>query len=170
MREDAGYGVDEANEARAEVREYGDERAGRAGADRGPAAASRHPRAGRGRTEAARDVIGSRACGGPTRPHAPVESPMALSSDEVRKIARLARLAVSDDEVAGYAGELSSILDLVDQMNRVDTTGVEPMAHPQHATQRLRPDVVTEPNRRERYQAIAPAVERGLYLVPRVVE
>lgn len=95
---------------------------------------------------------------------------MALSAEEVRKIARLARIAVDDDQVSDYAGELSSILEFVDQMAQVDTTDVTPMAHPQRATQRLRPDVVTEPNRRERYQAIAPSVERGLYLVPRVVE
>ena len=95
---------------------------------------------------------------------------MSLSPEEVRKIGRLARLAITDDEVANYAGELSSILDLVDRMGQVDTAGVTPMAHPQHATQRLRPDVVTESNQRERYQRIAPAVERGLYLVPRVVE
>jgi aspartyl-tRNA(Asn)/glutamyl-tRNA(Gln) amidotransferase subunit C len=95
---------------------------------------------------------------------------MALSAEQVRKIARLARIAVNDEQVNDYAGELSSILELVDQMERVDTSGVEPMAHPQNASQRLRPDEVTEPNRRERYQAIAPAVEAGLYLVPRVVE
>jgi aspartyl-tRNA(Asn)/glutamyl-tRNA(Gln) amidotransferase subunit C len=95
---------------------------------------------------------------------------MALSPEEVRKIARLARLSVSDGEVAAYAGELTRILELVDRMERVDTAGVAPMAHPQHATQRLRPDAVTEPDRRERYQRIAPAVERGLYLVPRVVD
>ncbi len=95
---------------------------------------------------------------------------MALTADEVRKIARLARIAVDDDQVSDYAGELSSILEFVDQMAQVDTTDVTPMAHPQSASQRLRPDVVTEPNRRERYQAIAPSVERGLYLVPRVVE
>ncbi len=95
---------------------------------------------------------------------------MALSSEEVRKIARLARLAITDDEVDTYSGELSSILDLVDRMDRVDTGGVAPMAHPQHATQRMRPDAVTESDQRERYQRIAPAVERGLYLVPRVVE
>jgi len=95
---------------------------------------------------------------------------MALSAEQVRKIARLARIAVNDEQVNDYAGELSSILKLVDQMERVDTSGVEPMAHPQNASQRLRPDEVTEPNRRERYQAIAPAVEAGLYLVPRVVE
>ena len=95
---------------------------------------------------------------------------MSLSPEEVRKIGRLARLAITDEEVESYAGELSSILDLVDRMGRVDTAGVTPMAHPQHATQRLRPDTVTESNQRERYQRIAPAVERGLYLVPRVVE
>jgi len=95
---------------------------------------------------------------------------MSLSPEEVRKIAHLARLAVTDEQVAAYSGELSGILDFVDQMSQVDTAGVTPMAHPQHATQRLRPDVVTEVNQRERYQKIAPAVERGLYLVPRVVE
>lgn len=95
---------------------------------------------------------------------------VSLSPEEVRRIAHLARLSVTDEEVAANAGELSSILDFVNQMNAVDTSGVTPMAHPQHATQRLRPDVVTEPDRRDRYQAIAPAVERGLYLVPRVVE
>ncbi len=95
---------------------------------------------------------------------------MSLSTDEVRKIARLARLAVDEEEVTTYARELSSILDLVDRMNAVDTAGVTPMAHPQHATQRLRPDAVTEPDDRDRYQRNAPAVERGLYLVPRVVE
>ena len=95
---------------------------------------------------------------------------MSLSTDEVHKIARLARLAVDDTEASGYTRELSSILDLVDRMNAVDTTGVEPMAHPQRATQRLRPDEVTEPDDRDRYQRNAPAVERGLYLVPRVVE
>ncbi len=95
---------------------------------------------------------------------------MSLSNEEVRKIARLARLTVSESEASSYSGELSSILEMVDRMNRVDTTGVEPMAHPQNATQRMRPDVVTETDQRERYQKIAPSVERGLYLVPRVVE
>lgn len=95
---------------------------------------------------------------------------MSLTPEEVRRIAHLARLAVSDDEVASYAGELSRILELVDRMNAVDTTGITPMAHPQHAVQRLRPDEVTETDQRERFQAIAPATERGLYLVPRVVE
>lgn len=95
---------------------------------------------------------------------------MALSPGEVRRIAHLARLAITDEQVDAYAGELSSILELVDRMQAADTSGVTPMAHPQNATQRLRPDVVTESDQRERYQRIAPAVERGLYLVPRVVE
>ncbi len=95
---------------------------------------------------------------------------MSLSNEEVRKIARLARLSVTDAEVETYSGELSSILGLVDRMDRVDTAGVTPMAHPQNATQRMRPDAVTETDQRERYQKIAPAVDRGLYLVPRVVE
>ena len=77
---------------------------------------------------------------------------------------------MSDGEVETWSGELSRILELVDRMNEVDTDGVTPMAHPQHATQRLRPDTVTESDQRERFQAIAPATERGLYLVPRVVE
>lgn len=95
---------------------------------------------------------------------------MALSPGEVRRIAHLARLAITDEQIDAYAGELSSILELVDRMQAVDTAGVTPMAHPQNAIQRLRPDVVTETDQRERYQRIAPAVERGLYLVPRVVE
>jgi len=95
---------------------------------------------------------------------------LSLSPEEVRKIAHLARLEVSDEEVTGYASELSRILELVDRMNAVDTSGITPMAHPQHATQRMRPDVVTETDQRERFQALAPSTERGLYLVPRVVE
>lgn len=95
---------------------------------------------------------------------------MSLSPEEVRKIAHLARLDVSDAEVDTYAGELSRILELVDRMNAADTGDITPMAHPQHAIQRLRPDTVSEPDQRERFQALAPATERGLYLVPRVVE
>jgi len=95
---------------------------------------------------------------------------VSLSPEEVRKIAQLARLEVGDDDVDAYAGDLSRILELVDRMNAADTRGIEPMAHPQHATQRLRPDEVSETDQRERFQALAPATERGLYLVPRVVE
>lgn len=95
---------------------------------------------------------------------------MALDKGDVAKIAHLARLAVDDAELDHYASELSSILDLVEQMGSVDTTGVEPMAHPLHMAQRLRPDQVTEPNQREHYQQIAPATQDGLYLVPKVIE
>lgn len=95
---------------------------------------------------------------------------MSLSRTDVEKIAHLARLAIADADVESYAGELSTILALVDQMNAVDTRGVAPMAHPLDAVQRLRADEVTETDRREQFQAIAPAVEDGLYLVPKVIE
>jgi aspartyl/glutamyl-tRNA(Asn/Gln) amidotransferase, C subunit len=95
---------------------------------------------------------------------------MSLGPAEVKNIAHLARLAIDEDLIPEYAKNLSGILALVEQMNAVDTEGVEPMAHPMDATQRLRPDVVTETNQRERFQRIAPATEAGLYLVPRVIE
>jgi aspartyl-tRNA(Asn)/glutamyl-tRNA(Gln) amidotransferase subunit C len=95
---------------------------------------------------------------------------MSLSHDDVRKIAHLARLAVSDADVDAYARNLTSILDFVEQMESVDTDHVTPMAHPQDTAQRLRDDVVSEADQRERFQAIAPAVDAGLYLVPRVIE
>lgn len=95
---------------------------------------------------------------------------MALGPDEVKKIAHLARLAVNDKDVDGYARNLSNILDLFTQMNSFDTTGVAPMAHSQDVTQRLREDEVSEHNQRERFQKIAPQTENGLYLVPKVIE
>jgi aspartyl-tRNA(Asn)/glutamyl-tRNA(Gln) amidotransferase subunit C len=95
---------------------------------------------------------------------------MALDSDDVLKIAHLARLGVSAEEAQAVAADLSNILDLVEQMQQVDTTGVEPMAHPLHMNQRLRPDEVTETDRRAEFQAVAPQTEAGLYLVPRVIE
>ncbi len=95
---------------------------------------------------------------------------MSLEASEVKKIAHLARLAIRDEEVEGYAESISSILGLVEQMNAVDTEGVVPMAHPQEAVQRLREDVVSETNQREALQANAPAVEAGLFLVPQVIE
>jgi aspartyl-tRNA(Asn)/glutamyl-tRNA(Gln) amidotransferase subunit C len=96
--------------------------------------------------------------------------PMALDNSDVSKIAHLARLAVDDDALDHYAAELSSILDLVEQMRAVDTAGVEPMAHPLHMAQRLRPDAAAEPDRRARFQQIAPLTEDGLYLVPKVID
>jgi len=95
---------------------------------------------------------------------------MSLQRADVAKIAHLARLAVSEEELDGVASSLTNILNLVEQMNAVDTTGVVPMAHPLHMAQRLRADEVTEPNGRDCFQAIAPRTENGLYLVPKVIE
>jgi len=95
---------------------------------------------------------------------------MTLKSGDVERIAHLARLAVDEADVPLYARNLSDILDLVAQMNAVDTSQVEPMAHPLDQPQRLRPDEVTEVDQREKVQAIAPSVENGLYLVPKVIE
>jgi aspartyl-tRNA(Asn)/glutamyl-tRNA(Gln) amidotransferase subunit C len=95
---------------------------------------------------------------------------MALERSEVEKIAHLARLGLNDGDIPQTTETLNSILGLIDQMQAVDTQGVEPLAHPLEATQRLRADVVTERNQRDAYQAIAPAVENGLYLVPKVIE
>jgi len=100
---------------------------------------------------------------------------MSLSDDQVRHLARLARIAIRPDESAAVVERLNRVLGLIDEMRRVDTSGVEPMAHALEGghlslPQRLRPDVVTETDRRELYQSIAPAVEGGLYLVPKVIE
>lgn len=95
---------------------------------------------------------------------------MSLSRDDVEKIAHLAMLAISEEDIADYASDLSNILDLVGQMEAVDTDTVTPMAHPLNMPQRLRPDVVTETDQRDRFQQNAPSVENGLFLVPRVVE
>ena len=93
-----------------------------------------------------------------------------LSLEEVGRLARLARIEVREAEAARLRDELNGILGLIDQMRAVDTAGVEPMSHPQPVVQRLREDEVTETDRREHFQAIAPAVQDGLYLVPRVIE
>jgi aspartyl-tRNA(Asn)/glutamyl-tRNA(Gln) amidotransferase subunit C len=93
-----------------------------------------------------------------------------LSAADVNKIAWLARLKIDADKVESYARDLSGILDFVAQMNAVNTAGIEPLAHPLDQTQRLRPDRVTEPDQRELFQSIAPQVEAGLYLVPKVIE
>jgi aspartyl-tRNA(Asn)/glutamyl-tRNA(Gln) amidotransferase subunit C len=95
---------------------------------------------------------------------------MSLSDDEVRRLARLARIAIRPEESGAVLVQLNRVLGLVEEMRRVDTTGVEPMAHAQNVVQRLRDDAVTEPDRRELYQSVAPAVEGGLYLVPKVIE
>ncbi len=95
---------------------------------------------------------------------------MSINNDDVKKIAHLARLALTEQESKDFAGSLSRILGLIEQMNAVDTAGVEPMAHPSDAALRLREDVVKEENQRDQFQAVAPATEAGLYLVPRVLE
>jgi aspartyl-tRNA(Asn)/glutamyl-tRNA(Gln) amidotransferase subunit C len=95
---------------------------------------------------------------------------MSFSKQDVENIAHLARLAIDDADFSGYANNLSNILQLVEQMSAIDTTNVEPMAHPLDAVQRLRKDEVTESNQREHFQQVAPKTEAGLYLVPKVIE
>lgn len=95
---------------------------------------------------------------------------MSLTVSEVEDCAHLARLGIESQDVESYAKDLSGMLDLMTQMNNLNTDGVIPMAHPMDQVQRLRPDEVTEQNNREKFQAIAPQVEAGLYLVPKVIE
>ena len=95
---------------------------------------------------------------------------MSLKTDDVREIAHLARLHIDDDAIDRYAADLSRILEFVEQMNQVDTSGVEPLANPLDATQRLRDDEVTEVDERDKFQRIAPDVEQGFYRVPKVIE
>ncbi|HSW13566.1 MAG TPA: Asp-tRNA(Asn)/Glu-tRNA(Gln) amidotransferase subunit GatC [Solimonas sp.] len=95
---------------------------------------------------------------------------MSLSPDQIRQVAKLARLELNPSLTEAYAGQLSNILALMDQLSAARTEGVGPMAHPLEMTQRLRPDVVTQTDQREAFQAIAPAVQDGLYLVPKVIE
>ncbi|HEV7930124.1 MAG TPA: Asp-tRNA(Asn)/Glu-tRNA(Gln) amidotransferase subunit GatC [Nitrosospira sp.] len=95
---------------------------------------------------------------------------MSLSLDDVKRVASLARIEIGEEEAATALGQLSSIFSLIQQMQAVDTTAMSPMSHAQDVTQRLRPDVVTEADQRELFQSIAPQVEAGLYLVPKVIE
>ncbi|MBI5331067.1 MAG: Asp-tRNA(Asn)/Glu-tRNA(Gln) amidotransferase subunit GatC [Betaproteobacteria bacterium] len=95
---------------------------------------------------------------------------MSLSLDDVNRIAKLARIRVNETEAAGYQTQLNGIFGLIEAMQAVDTAGVQPMAHGQEVFQRLRADVVTEPNRRDAFLAVAPQTEAGLYLVPKVIE
>ncbi|MCB5196572.1 Asp-tRNA(Asn)/Glu-tRNA(Gln) amidotransferase subunit GatC [Deefgea salmonis] len=95
---------------------------------------------------------------------------MSLSIDDVQRIARLARIAVTENEVIESHKQLNQLFSLIEEMRSIDTTGIEPMPHPQDMLLRLRDDVATATNRREAFQAIAPAVENGLYLVPKVIE
>lgn len=95
---------------------------------------------------------------------------MALTPEEIRNIATLARLHINEDEVARYQQDLSRILEFVEQMNQADVDNIEPMAHPQELVQQLRIDQVTESDQRDKFQSIAPATQDGLYLVPKVIE
>ena len=96
--------------------------------------------------------------------------PLSLKLEDIQKLGELARLRIDPDEVEDLGTKLSSILAFVDQLQAADTGGVEPMAHPLDQSQRLRPDRVTETDQRDLYQRNSPSVERGLYLVPKVIE
>ena len=96
---------------------------------------------------------------------------MSLTRQDVEKIALLARLSITEQEMPVYVTSLSSIVDFVADLSRADTANVEPMAHPMDGQrQRLRPDVVTETDHHEKYQRNAPSVQAGLYVVPKVIE
>jgi len=95
---------------------------------------------------------------------------MSLSLADIHNIATLARIELSGDDAAATLDKLNGIFGLIEQMQAVNTDGVEPMSHPQHCAQRLREDRVTETDRRDAFQRIAPQTEAGLYLVPKVIE
>ncbi len=95
---------------------------------------------------------------------------MSLHADDVIKIAQLAQLAIDESRIPDYVQDLSNCLGLLQQIGQVNTEGVAPMSHPLDMKQRLREDEVSEDDQREAFQRIAPAVEAGLYLVPRVIE
>ncbi len=95
---------------------------------------------------------------------------MPLDSDEIKKIAWLARLVLDENKIADYQRELGNVLNLVEQMNSIDTANIDPLAQTQEIYARLRQDEVTEDNQRDKFQQIAPEVENGHYLVPKVIE
>jgi aspartyl-tRNA(Asn)/glutamyl-tRNA(Gln) amidotransferase subunit C len=98
---------------------------------------------------------------------------MSLSPEQIRQVAQLARLELKAEQVEHYARQLSNIFDLVGELSKADTSSVQPMAHPLDMVQRLRTDAITDPvgeAGREAFQAIAPQVADGLYLVPKVIE
>lgn len=95
---------------------------------------------------------------------------MALDKSEVEKIAHLARLHISEDEVGEVTRRITDILSLIDEMQTVSTDDVEPLAHPLDVVQRLRADEITETDQRDKLQTLAPQADQGLYLVPRVIE
>jgi len=95
---------------------------------------------------------------------------MYISPENITSIARLARLKTDTKKSEFYAAQLTKIMELVEQINRINTDGIEPMLHPQDTTMSLREDDVVKSNHREEYQALAPSAENGLYLVPKVIE
>lgn len=95
---------------------------------------------------------------------------MSLTAGDIHKIANLAKLELSEKDTLLYTNQLSTILDFVNQMDQADTSHIDPVANPLDLAQRQRPDVVTEKDERHEFQRIAPAVEAGLYLVPKVIE
>lgn len=95
---------------------------------------------------------------------------MSLTAEDVTKIAHLARLGIKDQDRDSYAKDLTKILDLMTQMSELYTNDITPMAHPMEQEQRLRRDIVTELDNREKFQRCAPQIEAGLYLVPKVIE
>ena len=95
---------------------------------------------------------------------------MSITYDEIKKIAHLARIKITEEEANATIKKLSGILNLIEEMQKVETTNISPMSHAQSVTQRLRDDIVTEINRREKLQKIAPEVNGGLYIVPQVIE
>lgn len=95
---------------------------------------------------------------------------MSLSQDDVKRIARLARIEIDDAQAQATQGQLNTIFDLIATMQAVDTRNIAPMAHAQEVYQRLRADAVTETDRHTAFQAVAPAVDKDLYLVPKVIE
>ncbi len=95
---------------------------------------------------------------------------MSIDSSEIEKIAWLARLALNQDDISRSRADMGKILGLVDQMNAIDTSGIEPLAHPMDISARLRADIVTETDQRDHFQQNAPATENGHYLVPKVIE
>jgi len=95
---------------------------------------------------------------------------MSLNLEDVARIALLSRIELSSAERENTRDQLNGILGFIEQLQAIDTTGIEPMAHAVDVVQRLRPDRVTETDRRAEFQALAPEAESGLYLVPRVVE
>jgi|TARA_R110002072_G_scaffold268261_1_gene427290 aspartyl-tRNA(Asn)/glutamyl-tRNA(Gln) amidotransferase subunit C len=95
---------------------------------------------------------------------------MALENSDIEKLAILARININDEMKTEVAAKISDILAMIDDMQAVDTSGIEPMANPLDATQRLREDIVTESNKRDELQTVAPSTKDGLYLVPKVID